>query len=582
MCGIAGIIDYKKPIETYKSELEKFQSILKHRGPDGQNLVLLKHAGLVHTRLAIVDPLNGEQPIFSADRKWAMVFNGEIYNYRELRRELKSWNFKTQCDSEVLLAAWVAWGKESIKKLNGMFAFFIWNQEEKTGYLVRDLLGVKPLSYTCQNNVLAFASEAKALVNNVLKNPRVNQEQIFENITAPYFSGVSESPFQGINYLQPGELLQISPNGMKKEIWGNYVFELNEKLPDLTTSITDAVKLCLSDVESGVFLSGGFDSSLITTIANKTRRLPAWTIRYDNQKFNDVSNSSISFSDDSPYAEIVAKELGIDHEFVDVSHDDLTKTIRELAVINDALPAWEQEFSQYFLAKQASKNLKVVLVGDAADELNYGYHFLTDNYATQSPLNILNRFSIEEAINKSNFPEPFKYFEDKYKKLSYSAGYNWNNKAEKILATTYLIIKRWLPRLLHNGDIHTMNFGLEARVPFADINLINQTRTINPNLAFTHTEDKKFLRNSVKGLLNEEIRNRKKSALPKDKSVGIKWQALLKELIKSDSVQFLSHFYNLDYLKKASELPAIDEKTQSLIFRVITLAEWQKFYGVTI
>ena len=162
MCGIGGVIHHSGVQYSY---LETLQEGIKHRGPDGNGILQFPQAGLVHTRLAIIDKEGGHQLISSPDGRWHLTYNGEIYNFRSLREELiPYWDFHTRCDTEVLLAAWCVWGEEALTKLNGMFAFCIWDNVQKTGVLVRDRLGVKPLAYLQQDNGLFFASEAKALL----------------------------------------------------------------------------------------------------------------------------------------------------------------------------------------------------------------------------------------------------------------------------------------------------------------------------------------------------------------------------------------------------------------------------------
>ena len=587
MCGIAGIIDYSRPSEFYRAPLTELRRRLHHRGPDDSAAYFFPHASLVNTRLSLVDFSAGKQPFVSANGRWAITYNGEVYNFEELRKELAAvWDFKTRSDTEVVLAAWTFWGETCLKKLNGMFAFFVWDNQKEEGFLGRDMVGVKPVAYIAKNDFFAFASEAKALVKTFLDRPRANHEAIFENIVVPCFSGVSASPFKDIHYLQPGHYLRINRDGLFVKRWIDYILDIDDAYrPDLKQTLQHAVINCLKgDVPVGLFLSGGLDSTAIAALAGSSAKdMRSWTICFDAQDQFNYAQSAITISDDTPHARKVAEDIHLKWSLVPVSKKQLLDSIDEIAVINDALPAWEQEFAQHFLSANAAKDVKAVLVGDAADETHYGYPFLLDEEATRTPRNIFDRFTLTGAVNKENFPDASEHFDQTYKKLSFDAGYCWDTPVDRTLATTYLIVKRWLPRLLLNGDMHSMHFGLECRVPFADTALIDQARRIHPNTAFQAGKEKLYLRNCLNGHIPESIRLRPKSALPKDQNMGQLWRERLKAVLKTESADFLKYFFDMDYLAKlAASTDSVNEKQQALMFRTLCLAAWQKHYGVAL
>ncbi|MDF1739215.1 MAG: asparagine synthase (glutamine-hydrolyzing) [Verrucomicrobiales bacterium] len=592
MCAVAGIVDWNRPAEWLLSASLKMSKSLAHRGPDSEGSWHEPNVALSHRRLALIDLEGGHQPITDPADRFVLVFNGEIYNYRELRNELKSeYPFQTESDTEVLLAAWTRWGKDCLSRLNGMFAFFIWDRESRTGFAARDTLGIKPLAYCFKNGTFAFASEAKALLTIPDTSPKADLEAILEYLVAPCFSGVSTSPFQDIEYLQPGQCLEISRDGLQLETLTNLFDQPDhwisgKGLPDsneLQTILPKAVARALtSDVPVGTYLSGGFDSTLITAQAKRWGHsdLKAFSIAFDGHEKFDTDHSGIVISDDCPFAREAAREIGVDLDFVPVADRSINDLLQEVTKTNDALPAWEQELAQHSLARAAARQYKAVLVGDAADETHYGYQFLLSDEACRSPSHLFeNRFAA--PIRRSVMSHPIAHFDEKYRTLVADSAHNWDTAENRRGATTYLIVKRWLPRLLHNGDIHAMAHGLEARVPFGDTELLAFAQTVPPHLGFHEGREKSFLRNAARRLLPESIRTRTKSALPKP---PLGWQAFQREL-QSDletTLDLAGAVLDPDTLRSLINRAApVTEAEQSLLFRLAAMKHWFKHFEVS-
>ncbi len=590
MCGIAGIVDYELPDSTLRQHATVMRDRLLHRGPDSQGIFSSPGVAIAHTRLALIDISGGAQPLVSQDRRYTITYNGEVYNYRDIRNALRSeWRFATDSDTEAVLAAYCAWGEKCLGKFNGMFSFFIWDAVKQEGFAARDLLGIKPFVYRYNQKQFMFASEAKAILAVPGVHSPANNEAVLEYLIAPYFSGVEQPMFDGLEYLQPGFFLRINRGALLQRQWADY--DLRDSLitdPDsaveMSALVLDAVESAMiADVPVGVYLSGGFDSTLLTALARKSSAtdIEAFTIRFAEQGQYDYSKSLIVTSDDTPHAVAVAEEIGVRHSIVDVNRESMVDGLRAIAVANDALPAWEQEFAQHYLAQAASAHYKAVLVGDAADETHYGYQFLLDQMATQSPLGILRRFDIP-VLRKGLIDNPFGYFDSKYKALCTNAGHSWNGAVGQYLATTYLIVKRWLPRLLHNGDIHAMSSSLEARVPFGDIYLLDMARRVHPTLGYHNDTEKWFLRKSAKGLMPEASRTRIKSALPKDQGVGPLYQSIARSAIVG-AADFLGHFLDIKSLMSLCHAgKALSEQERALLFRTISLCYWSEEYGVNL
>lgn len=577
MCGIGGIVRYSPGDNTPR--LQRMQARLRHRGPDDEGMFTSPHTGLVHTRLALVDPAGGAQPLRSADGRYVLVYNGEVYNAAELRRELEpSWQFRTLCDAEVVLAAYARWGAAGPVRFNGMFAFFVWDTIEETGFAARDLLGVKPFVYAHASGELVFASEAKAVLAALPGQPRARREALLEYLVVPCFSGVETPMFEGLEYLPPGHCMRVDRSGIAITRWGEYdLHGATDDVPpeELRDTFQRAVQRTLiADAPVGLFLSGGLDSTAIAAAAR--RPLPAWTIQFADQDRFDYARSRIVISDDEPFAALAATELGLERMVVRVEREGIAADLETLAVHNDALPAWEQEIAQHHLARAAARRCKAVLVGDAADETHYGYHFLLDAEATRSPRGVIKRF-----VPSWLLPDAVEHFTVKYQGLTERAGHHWRTPEARALATTWLVIHRWLPRLLHNGDVHGMAHGLEARVPFADIELLALARRLGPARARASGVEKAALREAMRGVVPEAIRTRRKSALPKDQGVAALYQREAARVTADGSLDGLGADL-VDVRALCEPERSLDERERALLFRVICLAHWTRAYGVAL
>nr|VFJ96772.1 MAG: asparagine synthase (glutamine-hydrolysing) [Candidatus Kentron sp. H] len=367
MCGIAGIIDYENPLD--RGVLERMQAALRYRGPDGQGLRMLPHAGLAHTRLSLLDPARGSQPMRSPDARYWIVYNGEVYNFRELRRDLRdSWDFETDCDTEVVLAAWAQWGKRCLTRLNGMFAFFVWDTREEKGWLARDLLGIKPVAWTNKGN-FRFASEARVLaITRGAATPSITQGSavrgdrlsILEYFVAPYCSGVTHSMFAGIHYLEPEQYLQVSREGVTSAFWGDHNPHpvANAPPPDLRPFLEKAVRMSMvSHVPVGYLLSGGIDSALVTRLGHgHTGRGNAYTIDiHGRDRFAENKDLLWLVADDVPYAARAARTFGVPHYPVPMDRLRDSRHIEEAALANELIPVLEEETTLHRLYERAAQ-----------------------------------------------------------------------------------------------------------------------------------------------------------------------------------------------------------------------------------
>ncbi len=570
MCGIAGIVRFDQPASAFAQRLAPMRARLRHRGPDGEGELVTSHAALAHTRLSMLDAAGGAQPMQSADGRYTLVYNGELYNDAQLRQRLAQ-PFRTRSDAETLLAAWSAWGEESLLALDGMFAFFIWDEQQRVGFAARDRLGVKPFAYLHEREEFRFASEARALLTD--RTAHADDEAIIENLVAPAFSGVSRSPFRDVRYLAPGAVLRIDARGVRtRRYWRWRVQESaatvtpEEIRETLQKSVHDSLH---ADVPLGLFLSGGVDSTALGAAARDSgTALDAFTVTYEDQA--SWHDSVLVLDDDTPHARVAATALGLRFHEVPVARAALAEELVALAKANDALPAWEQELSQRALSRAASRLVKGVLVGDAADETHYGYHFLLDELATSRPAAIFARLGSVPIVRTID-RDPVARLDEEYRTLVAESGCTFDTQEARTLATTQLIVERWLPRLLHNGDIHTMQFGLEARVPFASNALLALAGRVPPRIGLRGGVEKALLRESLRGLIPESIRTRRKSALPKDQGAQAIYQ---RELLRLELHPLVHRLVDLAAMKPLLHATTLRESERAQLFRVLSLHHW--------
>jgi asparagine synthase (glutamine-hydrolysing) len=491
--------------------------LLRHRGPDASGMHRDARCALAQTRLALIGP-ERPLPVSSQDGRYTLVYNGEVYNFEDLPPG------DDGSDTASVLEAWQRWSERSPAQLNGMFAFFVWDAVERRGFAATDALGIKPFFYHHTPEYFAFASEAGALIESGAVPFAADDEAIAESLTAPYFSGAVRLPFAGIKRLPPGHYLELRDG--RVTITPYFTFTHGRAAPpdpdafvDETASrLEDAVAAALrADVPPGLFLSGGVDSSLLAALAQRHSRHPvrAWTIAFAGEEAADYASSLIVKSSDRPYAEQAAAACGCRHSVVHVDEEAFDTALGETLRTNDLISAWEQEISQYLLAQAAAREVKAVLVGDAADETHFGYPFLLRPERTESPRHVI-RFFGAVPLRRELLDNPVEHFTRRYTEFAEERGYRWTSPCEQRLAMSCLILHLWLTRLLHNGDIQLMAHSLEGRVPFGDIRLLALAQRLPQELGYRDGIEKWHLRSVAERFLPASVTWRPKSALMKN------------------------------------------------------------------
>ena len=574
MCGIGGIVSINNSIIDQKIS-DDIKNSLNHRGPDHSLIKNINpNCTFVHSRLAIID-LNprSNQPLSSDDDKYHIVFNGEIYNYKELRSELKSlgYEFKSEGDTEVLLVGYQHFGKEILNKLIGQFAFVIADYNKNYYFMARDRIGLKPLYYSIGNQYFAFSSEFNALNTSNLVSFSPNREayvSYLRHLAIPSSSTGNEN----IQKVKPGEFIVVDFEGkIKKELyWDPFDFtteqditssEAIDCLDNLLKSSVEYRKI--SDVEVGLYLSGGLDSTLIGSLLATDTKIKSFNVDYD-EIFD-------GYKGEFKEAQYSADQINVELIHKSISFEEFRSIISDYSFLQDDLIGDEVGIPLYFLGKLAKTNgLKVVQVGEGADELFYGYdHWLrfAKLYKSIPKFNSIssqNNFKSHRAnllfnIIQNNNPFPggavgFNLAQiKKLVKFDYTTNSNLINYSDNLWQDYYsredFSITKWmtlidlkirLPELLlMRMDKLSMQSGVEARVPFLDHRIVEFVLSLPENIIFDINRTKPLLKKLSKRHIPEKVLSRRKQG----------FRAPISNWIQKDPDYFFDkiHEFNLNY-----------------------------------
>lgn len=553
MCGIAGIFRLNgQPVSPVC--LRKMTDAISHRGPDGEGFFIDSFVGLGHRRLSIIDlSALGHQPMQSSDAKVVLSYNGEIYNYQELRIELEAmgYSFRSKTDTEVVLNAWHAWGPESVIRFNGMFAFAVWDKRDQSLYLVRDRYGIKPLYYGRWNQLFLFGSEQKAILSHPESRRELDKKALLEYFT---FQNIftDRTLLQDIKLLPPASIAKLSLGATGelsvKQYW-DYRFrdpegkvDVREYREELDRLMRQAVsRQLVSDVELGSYLSGGMDSGTITALASK--ELPyikTFTCGFD---LSSASGIELGF-DERQKAEAMSALFKTEHYEMVLKAGDMERCMSKLAYHIEE-PRVGQSYPNYYAAQLASKFVKVVLSGAGGDELFGGYpwryyratvcdnfeHYVDQYYLYWQRL-------VDNSVLKKLFSPIWEDVKDVWTRDIFRDVFKTHdNELERpedyINHSLYFEAKTFLHGLFVIEDKLSMAHSLETRVPFMDndlvdfamscpvalkLNNLSEVIRINENDAgdkptefFKKTKDgKQILRDVMRSYIPDEIANAEK------------------------------------------------------------------------
>lgn len=561
MCGIAGFFN---PYTDYMAEESKWQHVLndmnrtlKRRGPDDEGIYLSSLCGLAHVRLEIIDLLTGQQPMVrkKADRECAIIFNGEIYNMKELKTELlrEGATFHTTSDTEVILEGYMLHGKDYIKKLNGIFAIALWDSIPGQISLFRDRLGVKPLFYTLTDQTLVFSSEIKGLFAYPGIKPILDRDGLCEVFALGPAKSYGKGVFKNIQEVLPGHCLTFDRTSCTTEAYWKLESHPHEDSMDKTIEKTawlleDAVKKqMLSDIPISTFLSGGVDSSLVTAICARELKKQGKVLNtfsfdfQDNNKY--FKSNSFQPSQDRPYVEQMVAFAGTNHHFLECSNQDQIAYLYKAVEARDLPCMADVESSMLYFCSKVTDYNKVTLTGECADEIFGGYPwfhnpkaFQTDAFPwsmSMEPRQIL----LDDALIRDLRMEEYAHaaYEKTIRETPLLPEDTPEEKRRREIA--YLNLRWFMVTLLDRMDRTSMYNGLEARVPLADHRIVEYVFNVPWHMKCPDGIVKGLLRHAGEGLLPKEILWRRKSPYPKtydpayEKMLG----ARLKEVLADPS-----------------------------------------------
>lgn len=624
MCGICGFISKKR---ITLEQLKHMNDTMYHRGPNDSGEEIFQasadyNVGLAQRRLSILDlSMLGHQPMHSANERLVITYNGEIYNFLELREELKDYPFKSHCDTEVILAAYLKWGISCVDKFQGMFAIALYDRETNELFLVRDRIGKKPLYYWIDGENLVFASELKPIME-YPGFPRQIRTDVIKRYMFQQCVNEPDSIFENVYKVQPGGIVKFCEGKMsswkywdiakvyhrkKQETVGSYE-EAKEELKDI---LKDCVrKRMIADVPLGTFLSGGYDSSLVTALAQEASNEPVktYSIGFNEERYNEAK-----------YAKEVAKHLGTHHTELYIDEQAMFDMVESIPQYYDEPFADSSQIPSMLVAKLASKDVTVVLSGDGGDEFFCGYN-IYDNVAQAQKLDVLGQLTygvcqfppfrkaalleklpfkvqvvagnhdketktqiggssyiraIDRMISGEGVPYKFP-IESKYKEP------NWQERRMLLDEDTYLP-----GDILCKVDRATMKYSIEARCPILDVRVMEYSYRLPHSYKYANGIKKRILKDIAYDYIPRELLDRPKVGfgVPLDK-----WMRgpLKEQLMDMCSVEYLrkqgifeadyvNHFI-MEYLRTGDKGPATGANFSKTAWSFFAFQQWYETY----
>lgn len=626
MCGICGYIS-KRALRL--EQLKQMNDKMYHRGPNDSGEEIFDigsgyQVGLAQRRLSILDlSMLGHQPMHSENERIIITYNGEIYNFHELKEELKDYPFKSQCDTEVILAAYLKWGISCVERFQGMFAIALFDKEKDELFLVRDRIGKKPLYYWMDKEDFVFASELKPIME-YPDFPRQIRQDIMRRYMLQQCVNEPDCIFENVYKVEPGQIVKYAPRQKKAEKWkywdiakvyhtmkskkvGTYQ-EAKEELKDL---LKDAVKKrMIADVPLGAFLSGGYDSSLVTAIAQEASSEPVktYSIGFQEERYNEAK-----------YAKKVAEHLGTRHTELYINEADMFDMVESIPQYYDEPFADSSQIPSMLVAKLAARDVTVVLSGDGGDEFFCGYN-IYDNVAQAQKLDGLGRLTygachlppfqqmklldklpfrvqvvagnhdpltktqlggssyiraIDQMLPQGGIPYKFP-IEDRYQEK------NWQERRMLLDEETYLP-----GDILCKVDRATMKYSLEARCPILDVNVMEYSYRLPHEYKYAGGVKKRILKDIAYDYIPKELLDRPKVGfgVPLDK-----WMRgpLREQLLDMCHVEYLKkqgifdadyvHSFMQEYVKTGDKGPATGANFSKLAWSFFAFQQWYQAY----
>lgn len=534
MCGIAGWIERDADMSMRIKLLNNMSQTLEKRGPDENGIYINKNTALIHRRLVVIDRENGKQPmsVTHKGKTYTIVYNGELYNTEALREELRAdgFRFRGHSDTEVVLKMYIKYGSRCADKLNGIFAFAVFNSSDRSIFLCRDKIGVKPLFYYEYKGGLIFGSEIKALLASTIVKPKIDEQGLNEI----FFLGPARTPscgvFKGVHELNPGECA-IYKNGIlcREQYYRieakEHTDSENDTIEKTRSLLTDAIRRQLvSDVPLCFFLSGGLDSSIIVKTASEY---------YKERKLGKINTYSVEYRDNEKFFKKSRFQPNADYEYISMMADNADTRHREVILDNKALvdalydsveardlPGYvDVDSSLLLFCKEIKQNYTVALSGECADELFGGYPWyhdksiLFDDCFPWSKSQDVRRFILKDGILKNGE----EYVRQRYlDTINLAPKLKSDSETDRRMREMFFLNFYWFMQcLLERKDRCSMFSGLEVRVPFCDYRLVEYAYNMPWSLKAYGNREKGIVRKAFEDILPKEICWRKKSPYPK-------------------------------------------------------------------
>ena len=618
MCGICGFIS-KREISVEK--LVEMNNTMYHRGPNDSGEIIMQRegysVGLAHRRLSILDlSVAGHQPMNSKDDMVTIVFNGEIYNFNELKKEITDYHFVSTCDTEVIIAAYLKWGIKAIEKFNGMFAIGIYDKRVDKLFLCRDRIGKKPLYYWCDGDNIVFASELKPIMKSPGFIPVLNKKVIGKFIFHQYILA-PQTIFENVYKVCPGEIVSFSKGSIvKTKYWGVKGTTCSISYPDAKLELKEMLvescrKRMISDVPIGVFLSGGIDSSLIAAIARSLDgNIKTFSIGFNDEKYNEAQ-----------YAKEISKHLGTVHKELYLDESSLFDFLKDLSYYYDEPLADNSQISTMAVSKLAKEDVTVVLSGDGGDELFCGYDSYVDIINNKKNIklamamkNFLDFTGIKNnKLIRSMLPNNLNGFMDTYRKElgnQFWLGYYESLLRDLLIEETYSDLNfneisftkndvfnkmlndqlTYIPDdILCKVDRASMKYSQEVRCPLLDYKIVEFANSLPFEYKYNGTK-KRILKDIVYEYIPNELLDRPKMgfAIPTEKWLKSKLKDRVRRFADINRLKNQGIFNPVnmnkfieDYFNGTMAPQLVNLDNTRIVWSFYVLQDWLEYYGIS-
>ena len=627
MCGICGIFYHDKTRRVERSTLTEMNRQITHRGPDDEGIFLDGNVGLAMRRLSIIDVKSGHQPLSNETGDIWIVYNGEVYNHQDSRKEMEALGhqYRTHSDTESIVHLYEQYGRDCVQHLRGMFAFVLWDRRRRILFGARDRLGIKPFYYRHEDGTLLFGSEIKTILAYPGVKAEFNRATLGEYLAFGYTSG-ADTMFSGIHKLMPGHWFELDETGdwRSGQYWDLKVEQDDGSLPEkyyidmYRQGLEQAISSHLmSEVPLGVFLSGGVDSSAVAALTKRIRSGPVETfsVGYEEEAFSELG-----------YAQEVATHIGTQHHEVRVSRKEFFDALPNLIWHEDEPIVWPSSVALYFVARLARERVTVVLTGEGSDETLGGYGRYARTmwnarahgiYRSVAPSAV--RRQVRSAIQSQRLGAQMQrklehtflgrdgehweslYFDNFYSAFSleeqadlltpqarkdsgnpYSSamGYWENSSGDLLHRLLYTDMKTYLVELLMKQDQMSMAASIESRVPFLDHGLVEQAMRIPTKYLLDGLAGKMILKRSLEDILPHDILYRKKMGFPTPWSRWLQGEQLdeVEQMLTSER-SLERGLFQLDALRRIFAEHRHQKRDHTdRIWRLMNLEMWHRVF----